>query len=109
MRMLLIDDEVLSRTEYPALGLRVVLQTERPIGVESIQGGLWGRLTDLCLELYVAERTGILSRLKACANPDCRWLFWDTSRPGTGRWCSMQVCGGQHKARTYRARRKQPT
>jgi predicted RNA-binding Zn ribbon-like protein len=109
VRMFLIDDEAFPTKQSPALDLRMVLHAERRIDVEAIQRGLWGRLTDLCLELYVAERTGALRRLKACANPDCRWLFWDTSRPATGRWCSMQVCGGQHKARAYRARRKQPT
>jgi hypothetical protein len=88
------------------LDLRVVLGGDGTVAIEAARPGLWGELTYLCLELYVAQRTGRLSRLKACANPQCRWLFWDTSRPGTGRWCSMQVCGGQHKARMYRRRRK---
>jgi predicted RNA-binding Zn ribbon-like protein len=48
---------------------------------------------------------GRWSRLKLCASPDCRWAFYDTSRSGGGRWCSMEVCGNRHKTRAYRQRR----
>jgi predicted RNA-binding Zn ribbon-like protein len=51
----------------------------------------------------VAE--GRWNRLKLCASPDCHWAFYDTSRSGGGRWCSMEVCGNRHKTRTYRQRR----
>ncbi|MET0694516.1 MAG: CGNR zinc finger domain-containing protein [Propionibacteriaceae bacterium] len=51
----------------------------------------------------VAE--GRWKRLKLCASPDCRWAFYDTSRSGGGRWCSMEVCGNRHKTRAYRQRR----
>lgn len=105
MRSLFIDEEPAPAEGLPALELRIDFQGGS-IGLEATNAGLWGRLTNLCVELAAADLTGDLSRLKACANPGCRWLFWDTSRPGTGRWCSMQVCGAQHKARSYRARRK---
>ena len=44
------------------------------------------------------------SRLKLCASADCRWAFYDTSRNGGGRWCSMEVCGNRNKTRAYRRR-----
>jgi hypothetical protein len=90
----------------PEVELRVVIGARGTVEVVATEGSLWGRLSSLCFELYIAERTGQLTRLKACANPGCRWLFWDASRPGTGRWCSMRVCGGQLKARAYRMRRQ---
>jgi predicted RNA-binding Zn ribbon-like protein len=43
-------------------------------------------------------------RLKACAAEDCRWLYYDRSPAGRGRWCSMAVCGSRAKMRAYRAR-----
>ncbi|MFJ8137241.1 CGNR zinc finger domain-containing protein [Streptomyces sp. NPDC096013] len=43
-------------------------------------------------------------RLKLCASADCRWAFYDTSRNGGGRWCSMEVCGNRNKTRAYRRR-----
>jgi predicted RNA-binding Zn ribbon-like protein len=44
-------------------------------------------------------------RLRACANPDCGWVFYDTSRSRTGSWCLMDVCGARHKMSRYRDRR----
>ena len=43
-------------------------------------------------------------RLRPCANTECRLFFVDRSRPGTGRWCSMAVCGNRMKARRHQAR-----
>jgi hypothetical protein len=48
-------------------------------------------------------RAGPLDRLKACE--DCPWLFLDTSRNRSRRWCSMDDCGSRSKMRRYRARR----
>ncbi|MFJ1765583.1 CGNR zinc finger domain-containing protein [Amycolatopsis sp. NPDC088138] len=45
-----------------------------------------------------------LSRVRHCAGERCGALFLDTSRPGTRRWCSMDVCGNQAKKSTYRAK-----
>lgn len=45
-----------------------------------------------------------LARVRACANPDCRVLFIDHSRPGTRRWCSMETCGNRAKKTTQRNR-----
>jgi predicted RNA-binding Zn ribbon-like protein len=47
--------------------------------------------------------TGEGERLKACAAPDCRWVFFDRSHASNGRWCDMDVCGARHKMRRYRA------
>lgn len=45
-----------------------------------------------------------LKRVKTC--PGCGWLFLDTSKNGLRRWCSMQTCGSQEKARNYYHRKK---
>ncbi|MEV6825825.1 ABATE domain-containing protein [Amycolatopsis sp. NPDC051102] len=44
------------------------------------------------------------ARVRRCAGSRCGALFLDTSRPGTRRWCSMEVCGNQAKKSTYRAK-----
>jgi predicted RNA-binding Zn ribbon-like protein len=46
-----------------------------------------------------------LQRLKACVNPECGWVFFDTSRSRSGTWCAMNVCGARHKMERYRSRR----
>jgi predicted RNA-binding Zn ribbon-like protein len=47
-------------------------------------------------------RDGPLDRLKACE--DCPWLFLDSSRNHSRRWCSMADCGARAKMRRYRAK-----
>jgi hypothetical protein len=54
--------------------------------------------------LHRAVATGEWARLKACANPDCQWVYHDGSRNRSGRWCSMDECGDVMKARAYRRR-----
>ncbi len=43
-------------------------------------------------------------RLRVCANDECRWVFFDTSRTGRRRWCDMSSCGNRAKAARHRAR-----
>jgi predicted RNA-binding Zn ribbon-like protein len=43
--------------------------------------------------------------VRACANQECRWLFLDTSKNHTRRWCDMKVCGNRMKARRFKAQR----
>lgn len=45
-------------------------------------------------------------RLRECAGEDCSLLFFDTSRPGSRRWCSMRRCGNRRKVRAYRSRQE---
>jgi len=45
-----------------------------------------------------------LSALRVCAADACAWLFLDTSRNGSRRWCSMRTCGNRAKARRHHAR-----
>jgi predicted RNA-binding Zn ribbon-like protein len=46
-----------------------------------------------------------LPRVRACAAETCGWLFIDTSKNRTRRWCSMSDCGNRAKVRRFRARR----
>ena len=45
------------------------------------------------------------ARVRTCAVDTCRWLFLDTSKNHTRRWCNMKVCGNRMKARRFQARR----
>ena len=48
------------------------------------------------------ERAG---RLRQCEGADCAILFYDTSRAGERRWCSMTACGNKAKAAGFRTRK----
>ena len=61
-------------------------------------------VADLLAEVHRAHAAGEWPRLKACANPDCQWVYYDGSRNRSGRWCSMNECGDVMKARAYRQR-----
>lgn len=41
------------------------------------------------------------ARIKSCADSRCAWLFYDTSRNRSRRWCSMEDCGNRAKARRH--------
>jgi predicted RNA-binding Zn ribbon-like protein len=48
-----------------------------------------------------------LDRVRQCADDrGCGFLFFDTSRNGSRRWCSMESCGNRAKARRHYQRTK---
>lgn len=44
--------------------------------------------------------------LRCCANPQCRWLFLDTSKGATRRWCAMSACGNRAKVQRHAQRQR---
>ena len=40
------------------------------------------------------------NRLRECASSDCPRVFYDTSRPGTRRWCDPVRCGDRQRCPT---------
>jgi predicted RNA-binding Zn ribbon-like protein len=64
------------------------------------------RLVELLLVMRDAQRDGSWARLKACANDECQWAFYDRSRNHGGTWCEMSACGNKLKNREFRARRR---
>lgn len=63
-------------------------------------------VADALLAIHDAQVGGTWPRLKVCANPTCRWGFYDASRNRTGAWCSMAECGNRAKAKRFRSRRQ---
>jgi predicted RNA-binding Zn ribbon-like protein len=45
--------------------------------------------------------------VKTCASDDCNWLFLDTSKNQSRRWCAMKDCGNRAKVRRHYERKKQ--
>ncbi len=50
-----------------------------------------------------------LDKVRECPGGECAWLFVDTSRNQSRRWCDMKVCGNRAKARQHYQRRKRIT
>ena len=58
---------------------------------------LW-RVVCSAADLLTAEK---LSRVRECSGEGCGWIFLDTSRNRSRRWCDMETCGNRAKARRY--------
>lgn len=44
--------------------------------------------------------------LRECASDRCSWLFLDTTRNHSRRWCDMKGCGNQAKIQRYRSQHR---
>jgi predicted RNA-binding Zn ribbon-like protein len=86
--------------------LRLSVDAAGAARLEAAGSGVDAALGRLLIIVYRATETGVWPRLKACRNDTCRWAFFDHSKNRSGHWCSMAVCGSQHKARTYRERKR---
>lgn len=42
-----------------------------------------------------------LARVKQCPGPTCGWVFLDTTRNQSRRWCDSRECGNRNRAHTY--------
>lgn len=79
--------------------------------VEEVTGGE-SRATivlDAVLWLVVVAAADLLTirdhlLLRQCASDACSWLYLDTTRNHSRRWCDMKGCGNQAKVRRYRQR-----
>lgn len=68
-------------------------------------GGIDRALGTIAASFAELLANGDPTRIKRCANPDCRWVILDETRNRTRRWCEASVCGSLIKVRRFRARR----
>jgi predicted RNA-binding Zn ribbon-like protein len=72
----------------------------------------WGRFNDdphlpVWILAQSADRlmtSPALAHVRVCKSETCRWLFLDTSKNHSRRWCDMKLCGNRTKARRFHAR-----
>jgi predicted RNA-binding Zn ribbon-like protein len=100
--------EALERLRAAGAAVRLSVDVDdsgRPIVVPPSDSRGVHRVTAQVMAALVSADRDQLHRLKACINPDCGWVFFDTSRSRSGTWCAMNVCGARHKMERYRNRR----
>lgn len=85
--------------------LRAHLGADAKPAIEPCTSGVRRGLGMIASTALLAMIDGSWQRLKACANVDCQWSFYDRSPSGSGTWCEMAVCGSRAKMRAYRQRR----
>ena len=67
------------------------------VSAERLDSILWPVVWSTA-ELLTSEAMG---RVGQCADDKCGWLFWDSSRNRTRRWCDMKDCGNRAKSRRH--------
>ncbi|MGW7426728.1 CGNR zinc finger domain-containing protein [Streptomyces sp. NPDC054813] len=71
------------------------------------RGTGWRQVASLALiEVYQAQLTDTLRRLKSCRNTRCMTAFYDRSRNNSGVWHDVHVCGNAANLRNSRARKR---
>ena len=84
--------------------LEVAAATDRVLGLRPVPARATSGLGQVLVELVRLSDDGRLERLKTCDSDECRWVFYDRSKPSNRRWCSSERCGNREKTRTYRKR-----
>jgi predicted RNA-binding Zn ribbon-like protein len=91
-------------TRGPAMSYRLITVPGEPPALAPAETGVDGALERIVLAVTAAAASGSWQRLKICEADDCRWVFYDQTRPGRGRWCAAELCGNRMKTRAYRQR-----
>lgn len=68
-------------------------------------GSVSAALGRIAAAYVVAAARGEWPRVRRCPAHDCAWVFWDSSKNASRRWCTMRVCGNRAKARAFAERR----
>ncbi|GAA2457278.1 CGNR zinc finger domain-containing protein [Streptomyces glaucus] len=85
--------------------IRATLTADGPGEVPEFRDPSWGPAW-LAARDYLRLLATAPDRIRACAHESCVLHFFDTSRNGTRRWCSMAMCGNRAKASRHYARTK---
>jgi predicted RNA-binding Zn ribbon-like protein len=64
-------------------------------------------LVPVALSAAELIQEGPCAPIRKCANPKCVLYFYDVSRTGKRRWCSMAVCGNRTKVAAHARRERQ--
>ncbi|OQR59926.1 hypothetical protein B6E66_32580 [Streptomyces maremycinicus] len=85
--------------------IRPTLTAEGPGERAEFRDEAWGPGW-LAARNYLELLSAAPDRIRRCAHEACVLHFFDTSRNGTRRWCSMAACGNRAKASRHYARAK---
>ena len=74
------------------------------VGEQALDSPLWPVVVDA----WDLLTTDLIGRIRECPGEEgaCGWLFLDSSRSGTRRWCDMRTCGNRAKVRTHYTRNR---
>jgi predicted RNA-binding Zn ribbon-like protein len=91
------------------VGLAARFAPDGRIELAGTDAGVRGVLGEVLAAVVRAEHEGAWQRLKICSSAACRYVYYDRSKNGSRRWCSMRICGNRSKTRAYRDRVNAPS
>ena len=103
------DLEIFNSALTRALSHSVIIPQEQGFdwawlpSVNALDSMLWPAVR-AAANLFTSED---LDDVRVCASDNCNWLFMDTSKNHTRRWCDMKSCGNRAKARKHYNQKKQ--
>ncbi|MGP4051738.1 CGNR zinc finger domain-containing protein [Streptomyces sp. 2A115] len=86
--------------------IRATLTAQGPGEDAEFSDASWGPAW-LAARNYLELLSTAPDRIRHCAHESCVLHFFDTSRNGTRRWCSMAACGNRAKASRHYARTRE--
>lgn len=105
-----ISDEDLRAAQEVASGLsfrlRLPESADVPALVSTSEDPFAAALGTILAAYFVAAVKGDWIRVRRCPAADCAWVFWDSSKNASRRWCSMRICGNRAKARAFADRHR---
>lgn len=98
------DLAILNKAFGNAYGMLRVVPGENKFSLEFLScektlDGMLPAIVQSAIDILISEKE--LSRVKKCEGYPCGWLFLDTSRNRSRRWCSMADCGNRAKAKRF--------
>jgi predicted RNA-binding Zn ribbon-like protein len=90
------------RSTLNALRLRPTPASDGALTLLPAGRGVERALATIAIEAVLSGRHWL--RLKMCLSTECKWIFYDHSRSGLGRWCESDICGNRERTRAYRRR-----
>ncbi|HET6872954.1 MAG TPA: CGNR zinc finger domain-containing protein [Sporolactobacillaceae bacterium] len=72
----------------------------------STQSG-WKKVLELIVSSFIQTlMDGHADRIKICDNKDCLWVYYDSTKNHSKRYCDDKACGNLLKVRKFRERQK---
>ncbi|MEU8310727.1 CGNR zinc finger domain-containing protein [Actinomadura sp. NPDC048955] len=105
-----LDDVWAAQVVLASLTFTIHLPTDAnstrtgPVLATDNGGSISSPLGQIAAAYFTASVRGEWSRVRRCPAHDCAWVFWDTSKNASRRWCSMRVCGNRAKVRAFTER-----
>ena len=94
------DERSLTRSSSAGGASSLELHWEYKNVARKIQAPVW-LLAQAAEDLLTSPQA---AHVRRCASSTCQWLFLDTSKNHTRRWCDMKICGNRNKVRRFQLR-----